>query len=321
MSTHDVRPVPSFYLYGEPQRSVTEGFVHVESLDDRSRPSEWTIRPHVHRDLNHIILISEGGGFMQAEMETVAFDAPCLLLIPAGIIHGFSWHQESRGWVTTIADSYLHALLERDTDLPALFRNAGTIALQRDDRDQIEARIERLAQELGWVGRGQRAAIEATLLWLMVDAVRRLAVGTERVPSPSRDGVVVARYRARVEQRFRRRESVAFHARELGVSERRLRIACGRIAATSPAAMLDERRLLEARRLLLYSNLTVAEIGYAVGFEDPAYFSRFFARHTGCSPRAWRFENGGEGSLEAKPRPSPKGQQATNCASSSPKTR
>ncbi len=61
-----VDPVPSFYLYGEPQRSVAEGFVHVESLDDRSRPSEWTIRPHVHRDLHHIILIARGGGAMQA---------------------------------------------------------------------------------------------------------------------------------------------------------------------------------------------------------------------------------------------------------------
>ncbi len=56
--------------------------------------------------------------------------------------------------------------------------------------------------------------------------------------------------------------------------------------------MLDERALLEARRLLLYSNLSVAEVGYATGFEDPAYFSRFFARHTGRSPRDWRAARG-----------------------------
>ena len=87
-------PVHSFYLYGEPQRSVAEGFVHVESLDDRSRPSEWTIQPHLHRDLNHIILIAEGGGSMRADGESVTFEAPCLLLVPAGIIHGFAWHRD-----------------------------------------------------------------------------------------------------------------------------------------------------------------------------------------------------------------------------------
>jgi AraC family transcriptional activator of pobA len=52
--------------------------------------------------------------------------------------------------------------------------------------------------------------------------------------------------------------------------------------------MLDDRALLEARRLLLYSQLSVVEIAYAVGFDDPAYFSRFFTRHIGQPPRAYR---------------------------------
>ena len=58
------------------------------------------------------------------------------------------------------------------------------------------------------------------------------------------------------------------------------------------AAMLDERALLEARRLLLYSNLSVTEIAYSVGFDDPAYFSRFFTRHVGQPPRAYRAGRG-----------------------------
>jgi AraC family transcriptional activator of pobA len=52
--------------------------------------------------------------------------------------------------------------------------------------------------------------------------------------------------------------------------------------------MLDQRAMLEAQRSLLYSSLSVAEIGYGLGFEDPAYFSRFFARHAGLSPVAFR---------------------------------
>ncbi|WP_422125337.1 helix-turn-helix domain-containing protein [Sphingobium arseniciresistens] len=281
---------PAFYLYGEPQRQVTEGFVHVESLDDRSRPSEWTIRPHVHRDLNHVILIAEGGGTMRAEAETVHFDAPCLLLIPAGIIHGFDWHRESRGWVTTIADSYLHHLLTRDTDLTPLFRSARAVPLRPEDRAAVESRIEQMARELGWAGPGRRAAVEALLLSLMVLALRRAAV-EERAPAATgRSAALVARLRERIEQRFRLREPVTDHARALGVSEGALRQACARVAGTSPASMLDERALLEARRLLLYSNMSITEIAYAVGFEDPAYFSRFFARHVGQPPRIWRTE-------------------------------
>lgn len=280
--------VPSFYLYGEPQRSVAEGFVHVESLDDRSRPSEWTIRPHVHRDLNHIILIAQGGGSMRAEAEVMRFDAPCLLLIPAGIVHGFAWHQESRGWVTTIADSYLHHLVERDADLGALFRQAHALELRAEDGTAAEQGIERMARELGWAGPGQRAAVEAALLSVMVLALRHGALAEQSHGGSARQAALVARLRERIEQRFRQREPVTDHARALGVSLTALREACARVAGTSPATMLDERALLEARRLLLYSNLSVTEVAYAVGFDDPAYFSRFFTRHVGRPPRHYR---------------------------------
>jgi AraC family transcriptional activator of pobA len=280
--------VPHFYLYGEPQRSVAEGFVHVEALDDRSRPSEWTIRPHVHRDLNHIILIAEGGGSMRAEAETVHFDAPCLLLIPAGIVHGFAWHRESRGWVTTIADSYLYHLVERDADLATLFRRAHAVMLGAEDGMASEQGIERMARELGWAGPGQRAAVESALLSVMVLALRHAALTEQRHQGSAREAALVARLRERIEQRFRQREPVTDHARALGVSLTALRQACARVAGTSPATMLDERALLEARRLLLYSNLSVSEIAYAVGFDDPAYFSRFFTRHTGQPPRDYR---------------------------------
>ena len=283
-------PVHRFYLYGEPQRSVAEGFVHVESLDDRSRPSEWTIQPHLHRDLNHIILIAEGGGSMRADGESVTFEAPCLLLVPAGIIHGFAWHRDSRGWVTTIADSYLRHLLQRDADLQPLFRAPRAIAIS--SAAEVETRIGALARELAWSGPGQRAAVEALLLWLMVQALRHATLSDASASSGGRKARLVARLRDRIEQRFRKREPVAAHARALGVSETALRQACARAAGLSPAAMLDERALLEARRLLLYSNLSVAEVGYATGFDDPAYFSRFFARHTGRSPRDWRAARG-----------------------------
>ena len=83
--------VPAFYLYGEPRRAVDERFVHVEALIDRTRPSEWTIRPHVHPDLNHIFYVGTGGGAMRADAVTLHFAAPCLMLVPAGTVHGFAW--------------------------------------------------------------------------------------------------------------------------------------------------------------------------------------------------------------------------------------
>ena len=81
--------VPHFFLYGEAPRDADDRFLHLEALDDRSRPNRWTIRPHVHSSLHQLLLIAEGGGEMRAEAERLAVAPPCLLVVPAGTAHGF----------------------------------------------------------------------------------------------------------------------------------------------------------------------------------------------------------------------------------------
>ena len=278
--------VPAFYLYGEPRRAVEERFVHVEALIDRTRPSEWTIRPHVHPELNHIFDVAAGGGAMRADAATLPFTAPCLLLVPAGTVHGFAWDFDSSGSVLTIASSHLRGFLQRDPDLAGVFAGPAVLAYAADDRPGV--RLAGLRQELGWAAPGHRAAADARLLDILVTVLRLKGPLAPQAPALTSQASVVARLRARIDARFHLREPVEAYAAALGISPRRLRIACAIVAHDSPTAILDQRTMLEARRSLLYSTLSVAEIGYALGFGDPAYFSRFFTRHAGQSPRKYR---------------------------------
>ena len=52
--------------------------------------------------------------------------------------------------------------------------------------------------------------------------------------------------------------------------------------------LLHERLILEARRMLAYTPATIAEVAAELGFDDPAYFSRFFSRSVGASPSGYR---------------------------------
>jgi AraC family transcriptional activator of pobA len=281
--------IPRFYLYGEPHRVADGRFVHVESLDDRSRPSEWTIRPHAHVDLSHVFHIAEGGGAMQAEQAMLSFEAPCLLLVPAGIVHGFSWTSESKGTVITVSSDYLKRLRETDLSLDALFQSAIAVPLDSADSERHEHGAKRLMTELGWAAPGHQAAAESALLEILVSALRAIGTQSEVHKSvPGRQAALVARFRERVEARFRLREPVAAHAQALGTSQTRLRAACAAVAQQSPMEILDQRALVEAQRALLYTNLSVAEIADSLGLPDAAYFSRFFARHVGQPPRTYR---------------------------------
>ncbi|WP_267433591.1 helix-turn-helix domain-containing protein [Sphingomonas sp. GM_Shp_1] len=284
-----VAAIPSFYLYGEPHRAVEDGFVHAERIDDRSRPNEWTILPHAHTDLVQLFLLEQGGGTMRAEGESLAVTAPALLIVPAGVVHGFDWVQETAGAVVTLSVRHLSLLESRYPGLAAVFDRAGVVYPDEAAVGTIGAGIAGLMRELGWSAPGHSAAVDAALLAVLVEALRASGGmrGSTRA-APGHHQSLVARFRARIDERFRLREPIAVHAEALGTSESRLRVACARVAAQSPAAMLDQRAMLDAKRALLYTNLSVAEVGFAVGFADPAYFTRFFTRHAGMSPRQYR---------------------------------
>ena len=56
----------------------------------------------------------------------------------------------------------------------------------------------------------------------------------------------------------------------------------------TPKEIINERILLEAKRFLVYSHLTIKEIGQDLGFEDPAYFVRYFKKNTETTPVEFR---------------------------------
>jgi AraC family transcriptional activator of pobA len=68
----------------------------------------------------------------------------------------------------------------------------------------------------------------------------------------------------------------------------RLNRLCLKLAGKSAFDIVHDRLMLEACRKLTYAPSSVASIAYELGFQDPAYFSRAFKRHTGLTPKAFR---------------------------------
>lgn len=289
MASESKRSAPqSFFLYGEPVKTADPDFVHIENLAIRSKPSQWSIAPHLHEDLNHLILISGGGGGqIRFESETTTFRAPSLLVVPARVVHGFDWEAESEGMVMTLADVYLLQSIRRYPELAGLFAQPRAIGLAEPECSRLSTAMGVIARELSWSGVGQSAAIEGALLLVLVHATRRLQHIDQIRPQPHKQLGLVARYRQLIEDRFWLREPISTYARELGVSLTTLREACAS-TGQSPTELRDQRTILEAQRMLAYSLESVASIGAAVGIPDPAYFSRFFSRKCGLSPDAWR---------------------------------
>jgi AraC family transcriptional activator of pobA len=287
ISTERRRDIPVFFLYGEMRRQAGPRFLHLEPLEDRSRPSGWNIRAHAHADLNHVLFITAGSGLMTADGDTIRLDAPCVLLVPARTVHGFSYTPDAAGWVLTVADAYLAELSVREPDFAALF--AAPCCLPGAPEDGLENRLECLARELAWNAPGYTSAIEGHLLGLLV-AVLRQSRHAARIARPAggRAAALVARFRDLIESDYRKAVPLRDYAERLRVTDAQLRRACLQVTRQPPVQLIRDRIFLEAQRMLLYTNMTVIEAAQSLAFSDSAYFTRFFTKRAGCSPRALR---------------------------------
>lgn len=99
-----------------------------------------------------------------------------------------------------------------------------------------------------------------------------------------------------VEQHFKTKHTIAEYAELLHKSPKTLSNLFSKAGTKTPLQFIQDRKILEARRLLYYSDLQIQEIAYEIGYEDVQTFSRFFKKKEGISPSAFR-ENGGREEL------------------------
>jgi AraC family transcriptional regulator, transcriptional activator of pobA len=99
------------------------------------------------------------------------------------------------------------------------------------------------------------------------------------------------RFLCLVGENYKSLSSVSDYAARLEVTASHLNETVRRTMRKTAGQVIRERLLLEAKRLLLHSDLSVSEIAYHLSFEDPSYFARFFRKHTGQAPAEFRAQS------------------------------
>lgn len=292
------RSLPTYALYGEQGRTQVTDWLHCERIADRSQRHDWEIQPHRHETLFQILHIEQGSATAWLETGPVTLVGPCLLGLPALVPHGFRFAPDIHGTVLTVLERHLAQLLQTAAPLAARLQQplalhwAGADATALAQADAVADAVAALRSEFHGTGGWRDLALDAALLHLAV-LLGRLApplaevAGTAAAP-PARALGHVQRYRALVELRFRQQPTLAALAGSLGITPTQLNRVCHQVLGHSALGVVHDRLVLEAQRDLAYTTLAIKQIALGLGFADAGYFSRFFQRHTGHSPTAWR---------------------------------
>jgi AraC family transcriptional activator of pobA len=284
--------IPLYTLYGEESGGDNTAFIHVESIAARSRLYDWEIDSHTHRGLLQTVVIFAGGGEVHLDDMVMPASPPRAIVIPPTTIHAFKFEPGTHGYVLTISESMvLDASSRRGRALfDALFLEPCAIDLSADNASvtAIENLLVHLLAEFQSLRRGHGSLTEWLAKSVLLLIERQLAsIQLDNHTSGGR-ARLFTRFRALVEQHYLEHWSVADYAKALSVTPSKLNRVSKALAGRSAFEISQQRLLLEARRRLVYISAPVQLLAYELGFEDPAYFNRFFKKRTGMTPARFR---------------------------------
>lgn len=285
--------IPSYELYGEQSESLVPDVLHCESIALRSRAHNGVIKPHRHHALAQMLFVQSGTITARLEQKTYELSNRFLILIPPLAVHGFEIDYSTQGWVVTFPSNGLQLAFRSVPGVKQVLETP-RVAYPGDSGHNFERvgqQIEIIQQEFSAARPGRRQLLTAALDALLIHLARIIAV-------PGSSGINVSNHKAEkvgkllesIEQHYREHLSLTDYAEKLGITATHLNRLCKEIAGKSALQLVHDRVFMEAKRNLVYTAMSVAEIAGILGYTDTAYFSRFFYQKAGMSPIAYRRE-------------------------------
>ncbi len=295
-----VSAIPAYNLYGE--RGELPDFLHCERIETRAAKHGWSIEPHRHTRLHQFFWVKDRSLIMRLDGQRYHLPPGRVISLPIYRVHGFHFEPKTHGLVVTVAQDEVarvtaqHPAVAACLEQPLIVKTSAAL-------DGAFAGIE---QQFRCYDSLRPVMLRAQFLSLLGCLARARQT---RASASGRAAEMVARVLQLARQSFAEgrdaeaaavaTQKVSDFARSLGISTAHLNRLCQQASGQSPQALIEAVRMQEAKRLLAYTRMTVAEVGYRLGYDDPSYFTRAFKRGQGQSPKAYRqLINSADSSLE-----------------------
>ncbi|CAG5074515.1 HTH-type transcriptional activator RhaS [Dyadobacter sp. CECT 9623] len=240
--------------------------------------------PHKHNSYFEIIYLSEGTGFHSIDSIKYQVQPPVVYTVRKEQVHHWELESEPEGYVLILKKEFLDNSLDKQLkDLLANISAFPSICLA--DPLSITQLFKMLTDEYDPEQSNNTPVIEGLLKALLA---KILQTGKPLPSAKGKKDNLFQEFQQLLTQDKLLKNSVAFYAFHLNTSPQNLNAACRKSAGQPAAQVLAEFIINEAKRLLLYTDMAVSEISNVLDFKDDSHFIKYFKRHCGQTPNAFR---------------------------------
>jgi AraC family transcriptional activator of pobA len=242
-----------------------------------------------HRDDHYLFFVmEEGRAAIMVDFNEIPLQPFDLYYVLPGQVHQPISPREARGWFIAIDTGLI------PPDYRDVFENQLVVqqpfALTEKQFAQCISLLKLINEKHGEDGNDLfRLPITYSLLQSFVGmAACGYSTKSDMASNLSRPAQLSHKFKKLLSANVVSMKSPSAYAAELNVSESYLNEVLKKITGFSVSYWIQQEVVLEAKRLLYYSQLNVKEITHKLGYDNPAYFSRIFRNATGATPLAFR---------------------------------
>lgn len=244
----------------------------------------------------HIIWFQQGSPTHLVDFNPIKIKPNTLLFLNKDTVQRFDDKSKFGGKAILFTDSFF-CKTETDTKFlrnSILFNDLFSVSqIQVQKQSKIFADLlQQMTEELQNIKDNSQADILQNLLHnflLQAERERRKQNFTEIKKGADLDYVML--FKDLLETDYKSQKQVNYYAREIIITEKRLNQATTKVLGKTPKEIIDDRIMLEAKRILAHTTESVKEIGYDLGFDEPTNFIKYFKKHSKFTPTEFREQN------------------------------
>ena len=251
---------------------------------------EAPARKGLHRhDFHEVFILTSGSGIYAADFNDYPLSVPCVAIAPAGTCHQWQKVKGLQGHVLAFDFDFL-GIRRRTTGTYAIMRPPVPYmkALEPFLLERILPQVTRIEEEWQNDDVFRKEVIRACLITILIDLRRHFDQQLQPDEELTASHQLYSHFLDLLEAHWKESPRPKDIAAALRVTPDHLSSVLRESTGKNASDLISERIILEAKRLLAYTRLGIAEVAYATGFEDPSYFARFFKRKEGASPKDFR---------------------------------
>ena len=263
----------------------------VRRLSDHINKLNHFHLPHRH-SFYQILIFTKGSGTHIVDFNTYSIIPGQVYFLAPGQVHSWALDAATDGFIINFNETFFTAVCYNPhflNEFPFfnIISGKSMMQLKKNQLPVIVTLVEKLLEEFNCDEDFKNDLLRAFLLQLLIHFARNCR--PDGLTKTNKHHYILLRnFEKLVEQHYKAKKLPKEYAEMLFVTPNHLNTMCTTTAGKSAGELIRERILLEAKRLLVNSQLSIAEIGYQLSFEDNAYFSRFFKKYTAVTPEAFR---------------------------------